>query len=464
MTERWAVLGGGIAGLAFAHRALALRPDLDLVVLEAEPRPGGVIRTDRSEGFSCEWGPSGVLAGAPRTLALADELGLSGRWIERREAAKLRFVQWRGRLHPLPLGPGALLRTGLLSPRGRLRLLAEPLVRRRKTTSLEAAAAGIDPKDASDGAPETIADFGRRRLGRQAVATLLDPFITGVFAGDVEELELAACLPKIARMEAEHGSLFTALRRGGAGHAPVLRSLVTGMEELVQGLRRSLGERLFLARRVEAVTRADARLAVHVGGLVPERIEADRIVCCLPARPAAEVLRPLSEGLADDLSAIPSTGIVSVHLGITTSDATDAMTGFGWLVPSAEGGPVLGCLFVSEIFAGRAPQGKALLRFMLGGTRAPQCLAMADAELLAVCERSLHTATGFAGKILFARVHRIPRAIPQYVRGHLARLARIDRALESLPGLHLLGASYRGVSVNDVIDRARGEAERLAGG
>jgi oxygen-dependent protoporphyrinogen oxidase len=441
VTERWAVLGGGIAGLAFAHRALTLRPDLDLTIFEASPRVGGVIRTDRIEGYSCERGPTGVLDDAPATAALAEELGLAARWVTRKESAKLRWIQLGGRLHALPTGPGALLRTKLLSPTGKLRLLCEPLVGRR----------------AVDNPPETVAEFGRRRLGRQAVANLLDPFVTGVFAGNAEELELAACFPKVAKMEAEHGSLFAGMRKSGKHQ--VLRSFATGMEELVQALHRALEERILLSRPIQRVTRTAKGFALELAGQVPATFEAEQVACCLPAHTAANVLQQITFDLARELEAIPTVDIVSVHLGFRRADATEAMKGFGWLVPSHEGGPILGCLFVSEIFDGRAPEGRASVRFLLGGTRAPAILMMKDEEILATCEASLRSVTGFRGDIVFARVHRIARAIPQYLRGHLDRVSRIEQLLEGIPGLHLTGASYRGVSVNDVIAQARRLAE-----
>ena len=443
MSERWIVLGAGIAGLAFAHRALARRPDLDLLVLEGSDRPGGMIRTDRAAGFACEWGPIGVLDNAPETLALAAELGIEERWLVRHERTKLRFIEKDGKLQPLPASPVGLLSSPLLTWGGKLRLLREPWIGRRPENSK----------------PETLADFARRRLGEEAYRNLFDPFVTGIFAGDPEELEAEACLPKLARAEAEHGSLFAWMRKGG--RPPVLRSFRDGMDELPRALARVLGDRLQLGAPVEGVSASGDGFAVRIGGARPESLAADRVVCCLPADAAAHVLLPVDSAFGAELAGIPTVPVVSIHLGLDQAAAEGKIRGFGYLVPKSAGSPVLGCLFTSEIFAGRAPEGRAAVRYLLGGARAPGILAAPDADLLAICRDHLRTRTGYGGEIRFHLVQRIERAIPQYVRGHQARLERLDALLERHPGLHLLGASYRGVSVNDGIEHGRALADRL---
>jgi oxygen-dependent protoporphyrinogen oxidase len=236
------------------------------------------------------------------------------------------------------------------------------------------------------------------------------------------------------------------------------------MQELPRRLAAALGDTVRLEQRVSGIRHQPPggwQIEFAAPQLAP--LVADQLICCLPSPAAAAVLAPVSADLAQTLGAIASADIVSVHLGFEREGfqrGGPPLDGFGYLIPSREPGAVLGCLFASTCFPGHAPADRILVRFFVGGTRAPDAIDRDDQELVAECQRSLHQMTGVEHRPHFARVDRIRGAIPQYELGHGERLRQIDALLANQPGLRLLGAAYRGVSVGDLIRNGRDLAEQ----
>jgi protoporphyrinogen/coproporphyrinogen III oxidase len=448
---RVAVVGGGVAGLAVAHALLRRAPGLDLVVLEASPRPGGNVRSEWISGYLCEWGPNGFLDSVPETLALVDELGLRPRLHVSDDRARRRFIFRGGRLHLLPGGPGGFLASRLLSWPGKLRIAAEPFAR---------------PRPDGD---ETIHAFASRRIGREAADVLVDSMVSGVFAGDSRALSLRACFPKMWDMETAYGGLFRALlakvrerriRRGDSVGAPLgrLTSFRDGTEELVGALAAALGPRLRLASPVAGLRETVSGWRLAAGDAPP--VEADAVVLATPPATAARALGEVDPALASELGAIPSAGLAVVALGFEESRLPGPLDGFGFLVPRGGGPRSLGVLWDSSIYPGRAPAGRALLRVMVGGARDPEAVRLDDAALLEVVRDDLRTTMGVTAEPELVRVFRHPLGIPQYGVGHLARLARVEERLAHHRGLLLAGNGYRGVAINAVVAEAGAVAER----
>ena len=450
-----AVVGAGIAGLATAFEVIRRGgASIDVAIFEAADRAGGNLRTERLDGYTCEWGPNGFLDSAPETLALVDALGLRDRVLVSTDAARRRFLYRRGRLVALPESPPAFLASPLLSPAGRLRVLAEPFARARPDED------------------ETIHAFASRRIGSEAADVLIDAMVSGVFGGNARELSLRACFPKMWEMETAHGGLVRAMiakRRsrkassGGVG-APAgrLTSFHGGVEDLVDGLVRALPGRVRLRQPVTGLSRR------HDGGWrleVPEagELDADAVVLAIGARQAAPLVRALDSGLSSTLLEIPSAPMVVVALGYELSGLGHPLDGFGFLVPRGEGLRILGALWDSSVYAGRAPEGHGLIRVMLGGAHDAAAIALNDADVLEIARRELRTAMHVDAVPAFTRVFRHPVGIPQYTVGHLARLARIDAALATLPGLFVAGNSYRGVAINSCVTEAGPLADRVLG-
>jgi len=480
------VIGGGISGLATAFRIREVFAEsgapLDLRLLECEDRVGGKIRSESSDGYLMEWGPNGFLDSKPDTLELCRDLGLEKELLPSRDAARRRFILARGTLHTVPENPVAFFRSPLLSLRGRLRIAQELWA--------PATPAGLDT---------SIAEFGTRRLGREAMEMLLDPMVSGIFAGDPAAMSLAACFPRIAQMEGEHGSLLRAMfalagerRRaargpagtgtgaggpagrkaaagGPAGPGGTLTSLTAGLGRLVESLAARLGDAVMTGVRVEKILREcppgaerpSYRILCRDHG-VGRSFLADAVVLASPAYAASWMLEQLDAAASRLLLQIPYAPLAVVGIGFPERESPGPLDGFGFLVPHSEGLPLLGSLWTSSIFPGRAPAGHRFTRNMLGGWRNGWVVSRDDHELeervLDVFEKALPA----RGRAVFLRVVRHARAIPQYALGHGRRLAEIDKRLQRFPGLYLTGNAYRGVALNDCTREARETARRVA--
>lgn len=456
-----AVVGGGITGLALAHRLAKESPDTRVAVLEADSRVGGKVRSERVSGCVCEWGPNGVLTSVPDTWQLAHELGLGSRLRTAAPAAKHRFLFRDGSLIPVPTSPGAFLSTDLLSLRGRLRVLAEPFIRGR-----------------SGAGDHSVFEFVERRLGREAAELFADALVTGIFAGDASALSMQSVFPRVAELERDHGSLARGLiagRRkpapeadavGGAHPMPPRRALVSfddGMQVLVDGLRTAIPDRLFPGVAVESLERDDSgwRLGVQYDAGT-RTLRAGRVVLTVPAAVAADLTETHSEPLARELRAIPYVGVTVVGLIYRREQVRHHLNGFGFLVPRGSEPRLLGCIWSGSIFPDHTRDDLVMLRTMLGGARDPEAAMLSESHSVDLARTDLDRILGLDGSPVDACVYRHPRAIPQYTLGHQDRLNVIDRELYSLPGLHLAGNAYRGVGVNDCVRDAERLARRLA--
>lgn len=442
-----AVVGGGIAGLAAAWDLHRL--GMPFVLLEADARFGGVIRTEESDGFLMEGGPDALLAQKPEALQLCRELGLDDHIVPTNPEQRTVFVRQGGRLHRLPDGMvlgvptrlAPLARTRLFTWTGKLRMAADLVI----------------PPRLSD-ADESIASFLRRRLGRQALRRLGGPFLAGIHAGDAERLSIRATFPRLVEMERRHGSLIRALAaaRGGNGApaAPPFFSLQGGLAELVDALVARLpGERLRMRARVHSLRREGGAFLLGVQG--QEDMRARAVVLALPAPRVAPLVASLDAEAGAVLSGIPFASTAVVCLGYRRGDVRHALDGYGLIVPDSEGLRATACGFFSTKFPGRAPEGHVLLRVFLGGARDPGVLEGSDADLMETAHREMAPVLGLAAPRVVGRVYRWPAATPQMLVGHLERVEALDRRLAGHPGLFLTGAGLRGTGIPDTLADAR---------
>ena len=451
------VVGGGIAGLSAAR---ALRESgRQVLLLEAGPRLGGVIRTERLGGFLVEAGPDAMLAQKPEALALCRALGLAHRVVPTNPATRAVFVLHRGRLHPLPEGMmlavptrvAPILRSRLFSWPGKLRMALDVVLPRR-----------------GEGPDESIASLLRRRLGQEAVDRLGEPLMAGIHSGDAEHLSIDATFPRFSERRRTHASLIRSMWRPRApGPTPpsAFSSLAGGLGELVDALAAALpAASIRLGARARSIPRGNGALVLTLDD--GSTITAGAVIVAVPAWAAAPLLTPLSPAASQILRTIPFASSATVALGFRREDVGHPLDGYGLIVPRAEGLRCAACTFASTKFAARAPKGHVLLRAFLGGTRDPDVLQMDDAALGALVRRELAPVLGLRGAPLLERVYRWPRATPQMVVGHLDRMARLDAIVQELPGLFLTGAGLRGTGLPDAIAdgerAARAAAEHLA--
>ncbi len=478
-----AVIGGGITGLAAAFYLRQLRPAAKITLFECNSRLGGNIRTERRQEFLLDAGPDSFMRAKPAALELCRELGLSGELIGALPGARRVYVAQQGRLRAIPEGLvmgvptrfGPLLQSEFLTLFGKLRMLAEAFVPRGFGRSLE---------EHSD---ESIAAFMTRRFGKEAALRFAAPMLAGIYAGDAERLSMNATFPMLSALEEQHGSVIWGLllaqfaRGNGAAHgarfarlraalkwlaaspsepreSPFV-TLRSGMGTLISTLASRLGEtRVLLGQKVDSVQRAGDAWSVFVGG---DRLDVDAVVLAPPAHVAADLLAP--GALSDELREIRYASTATVFFGFDARTLAQPLTGAGFIVPPGEGSVLAGTWITSK-WEGRAPDGSVLVRAFLGGTRSEVDVTQQDDETLAALSLSeLRRLAGKFGTPRFSRVHRHIASNPQPALGHRARIARINAELSALPGLHLAGAAYDGVSVADCVRQARVVAERIAG-
>ena len=436
---RVAVVGGGIAGLAAAHRLEQLVPEVDVVLLEGSERLGGKLLTERVGGYVVEAAPDSFLSRKTRAVELCEELGLGAQLIARRPENARSFVRRGHELHPLPEGLTGLVPTnlealeasGLLSEAGKERFAAEQ-----------------DLPPAPVAGDESVASFVSRRFGREAYDVLVEPLMTGIYGGDGERLSLQATFPQLRALELEHGSVLRGLTERPAPRpdSPPFVALAPGMQRLTDRLWESL-------RRTE--TRVGAGLVTigHKAGggyFLNGDVEADGVILATPAFTAAGLLATLDPELAGLLAEIQYGSSVVVTLAYDAPVVARELDGYGYVVPRSEGGDVLACTWTSSKWEGRAPDGKALLRVYAGRFGGRDLTAESDDELVALAREELRV-LGVDGEPELVRLHRWLRGMPQYVLGHPELLERIEEALEWHPGLALAGAAYRGVGIPDCI-------------
>jgi len=460
--RRIAVIGGGISGLAAAHRLIELDPGCNLCLLEAGRRLGGVLSTVHRHGFQVEQSADNFITTIPWGLDLCKRLGLSDQLIQTNPAHRQTFVVRRGRLYKLPDGflmmaptrlwPLAV--TPLLSPLGKLRAAMEYLIPPRK-----------------DDADESMASFVRRRLGRETFDRLVEPLVGAVYAADMEKLSTDATLSRFRDMEREHGSLIRAMRRqmkarpkanteSGARYSMFV-TLREGLSGLIDTIAARLPEGVVrLNTSVDAVQRTGDgwRLRLSTG----ESDTFHAIILATPSHVAARLLEPIDAELAADIGSITHSGTAIVSLGYDRRQIGHPLDGMGAVVPAIEKSPILACSFSSQKYAHRAPEGKVLLRVFVGGARRPELAEMDDERLLPLVAEQLGRLLRIDGDPVYSNTAHWPGTMPQYHVGHKQLVARIESRLAGLPSLELTGNAFHGVGIPDCIHGGEQAAQRIA--
>jgi oxygen-dependent protoporphyrinogen oxidase len=460
---RVAVIGGGITGLAAAHRLHELDPSLDVTLFEASSRLGGAIETDQADGFLLERSADSFITEPADARELCRRIGFESELIPTSHDYRGAYVVCRGRLVKLPDGFTLMssarlwpvLTTPLLSWPAKLRLFAEPLIPARRETN-----------------DESFATFARRRLGREAYARLAQPLVAGIYTADPERLSMRAALPRFVEMEQRYGSLHRGMRReqslrndatpGSGARYGLFTTPRRGLSTLIDALAARLRpERVRLRSPVRQIERApqgswrltiDARpAAVH---------ECDALIITAGSQYAATLVETIDSTLAGDLRRIEYAGCVIALVGYRREQISHALDAFGFVVPEVEGRPILACSFASVKFAGRAPEGCVLLRVFLGGACHPDLHGLDDEQVRRLVQAQLGDLLGARGDPLLFRVARWDHAMPQYHVGHCDLVQRIE-AQADRAGLVLAGNAYHGVGIPHCVASGETAAARI---
>jgi protoporphyrinogen/coproporphyrinogen III oxidase len=454
------IVGGGISGLVCAH---ALRKaGMDALLVEASGRPGGSIHSLPRDGYLLELGPQSF-SSTPPLLALFAELGIEADLVQAPSYAP-RYILVGGALKQVPLSPPAFLTSNLVGARTKW-----------------AVARDLFGKSRAPEQDESVAAFVRRKFSAELLDRLVGPFVSGVYAGDPERLSLRSAFPMLHDAEKQKGSVVRGMMAKSGERPrqrPTLQSFRDGTVVLVRAIASGLGDRLQLSTRVTRVELDPAGTSFQVTIRTPgkeETILADNVIVATPADVAAELLRDVNPSLGPLLGAIEYAPVAVVSLGYRRSDVGHSLVGFGFLVPRSAGLRVLGTIWNSSLFPGRAPDGQILLTSFVGGATDPGAAALSPEELTSLVDNEVaplmkirqDTTAGrrephpytFRGS--FSHVTIYPRALPQYNLGHADRLAAIEGHRTKFPNLWLAGNYLRGPSVGACVEQSLGVANEI---
>lgn len=437
MVKRIAIIGGGISGLVAAF--YLKRAGADVTLYERSNTVGGNIKTETRDGFLYELGPNSVLA-TPELLDLIRDLGLTGEIARPHPAAKYRYILRNGHLQRLPSGPLSLVRTPALSASAKLRLLKEPFIRSK------------------GGKDESVSSFFARRFGRELVNTAVDPFVSGIYAGDPEKLVMRFAFPRIYEMEKASGSVITGMLFGKKSSKRVPkgtpRSLTfrQGMQTLPRALESHIGADV----RVNCgeLTLSDSRKGSLTIASEMGSEDYDAVILSVPAYAAADLVRELDPKFANELSRVSYPAVSVVYTGFKADDVKEDAKGFGFLVPGSERSKILGSLWNSSVFEQRAPDGHHLFTTFVGGSRSPELCELSDDEMIKMVVNELSKIMGISGKPVFTYVKSWKKAIPQANIGYEELLSTIGRFRKKRQNVYVCSNYYGGISVGDCVRNA----------
>jgi oxygen-dependent protoporphyrinogen oxidase len=440
------VVGAGISGLTVAWRLN--RAGVNVTVLEKEAYPGGTMRTDIDGEWMIEAGPNSALETTPLFQQLFAEVGIVDQVRYANKAADKRYIMRNGKLHALPMSPGAFLSSSLWTLGGKLRLLKEPFI-------------GKAEKE------ETIAEFVERRLGREFLDYAINPFVTGVYAGNPEQLSVRSAFPKLYALEEKYGGLIKGMIKGRkerkaraeqAKDRARMFSFVNGMGTFPETIARQLGKTVQYNCVIQSVRKnASANgngktltvsYSLH-GGI--HSVAADAVVLSTPAHSAAVILRAFAPDLSATLDRIYYPPVVEVFLGYKNEHVGISLDGFGYLIPAVEKRKILGTIWSSVLFEGRAPAHHAAFTTFVGGARQPELTQLDDDSVMHLVTSELSAIMAIKGGPVYTRINRWNRAIPQYNLGYGKVIHEIEKCEKDNPGLFFCSNYRGGISVGDCI-------------
>lgn len=452
--KRAIVIGGGITGLAAAYRlkneAEKRNIPLDLKILEASNRVGGVIQTEHRDGFVIEHGPDAFISTKPWAKALSEELGIDKHFIGTNAKVRRSFVVRNRKLIPVPEGfymmaPGSFLpfiKTPIFSLKGKLRILLDLF---------------ISPQENPD--DESVADFVRRRLGNEAFERMAQPMIGGIYTSDAENLSLNATFPRFLEMEREHGSIIKALikqkkkasqtsRDTSGPRYSLFLSFTNGMQTLVDTLAEKISECIQLNTEVKTIHQNDSDSTWQVVLENDSTVETDLLCIALPAPRTSRIIDNEFPTIAEKLKAIPYSSSTTVNMAFRREDISHPLNGMGFVVPMTEQLNLIGCSFSSIKFENRAPEENVLIRAFVGENMM-QNIDTEEVVFLAI--KDVSDLLGIKTDPIFTVVSQHTQSMAQYLVGHQSNINDIQALIKNIKGITLAGNAYTGIGIPDCI-------------
>lgn len=461
-TESAVIVGAGVTGLAAAWKLKQLSPEKEITILESSDRIGGVLQTQQIDGYLVETAADMFVTQPAAALELCRELGLEDQLLTTAEPKHKAWVGMKDQVVPVPEGFSLMVPSQeasirswpLLSESGKERLLDEVSVVARDYSS-----------DATD---EDFASFAIRRFGQEAFDVLIQPLVSGIYSADPKKLSMNATMSRFVEMEKEHGSLIAAVNakaadsdsKASGARYNLFRTPRLGFGSLIEALSDALEDvEVKTGAHVQDVNRSSKGKWQVV--LENATVEADSVIITVPAKPAASMLSGFST-LSSELSGIESTSCAVVAMGIDRSELPRDFEGFGIIYPHVDQGSTIAISFSSNKFEDRAPKGKLLLRFFIGGALQEHLVDLPEDDLYKIALEQFEVSLGCRPTPEFQTVFRWKKAMPQYHVGHLDRVKLIESLIAELPGLELAGKSYRGVGIPACIASGIEAASKVA--
>ncbi|MCL5027765.1 MAG: protoporphyrinogen oxidase [Bacteroidetes bacterium] len=445
MTKKIVVLGAGISGLTTAY--LLNKEGYDITVLEKKDEVGGSMESVFENGYLFDRGPNSGLDTTPLIGQLVEELGLQNEIVYANKIGNKRYILRNNQLHPLPMSPPAFLKTKLFSGSAKLRLFAEPFIGR-----------------SDDGYYQSIADFVKRRLGREFLDYAINPFVAGVYAGNPEELSVKSAFPKLYALEEKYGGLIIGTiksikerkkRAEKSKQSARMFSFVNGMQVLPKAIAASLGGKVIKSAEVNSIVKENSgyKISYSYNG-TPNEIECDILLSAIPAYCAADLFRPIDENLAKHFEQIYYPPVLVLLLSYEKTAINQPLDGFGFLIPAKEKKSFLGAIWSSVLFPNRSEEGRAAFTLFVGGARNPE-IGNIDKEILFKKVRNeFEEIMGISAEPVFTSYRYWAKSIPQYNLGYIEHERYFDEFEKRNPGI-VFGGNYRGgISVGDCIKNA----------
>jgi oxygen-dependent protoporphyrinogen oxidase len=449
-TKRVAIVGAGISGLTCAY--WLEKHGYDVTVFERASRAGGTIVTELHAGFLVDLGPNSTLETSETLKQLVKDLGIEDRKIYGNEASNNRYILKNGVLQALPTSPPKFLRSKLFSTRAKLRLLKEPFIK------------------PSGGHDISLADLVRLRLGTEFLDYAINPFVAGVYAGDPDRLSAPAAFPKLYALEQKYGSFIKGAIKGArerkkrkdvARDRARIFSFTGGMETFPKALEGALREPIRFNTTVTDITRRESQIVLSLAGPETGEKSFDQVVLSVPADSLASILANTAPQNTERFAKIEYPPVAVVFTGFRTDDVRRDLDGFGFLVPAVEKRKILGSIWSSSIFPGRAPDGCCALTTFVGGTRQPECVSLDDKALTGLVLDEINDIVGLRGDPVLTRIKRWQRAIPQYSMGYGNIQKKIAELEDENPGIYFAGNFRSGISVGDSVVCAHTTVEKM---